>query len=190
MEFTELTPEKKQELKQVLFYWTQYATGYSDEGFYAELFDAWEELDLDDWDELINVLNLGRGVDDRINTVVYDALWQLANDDNILENILTVYSELGSGDDYDRLMREIDFDVVDQGYEIYDADTWYKLVDDSLRADGIEGWGSYLDAEVKNMDTYSLYELNGYANGFNKITEEDIFFDYGGIEALREYIGL
>lgn len=184
----ELTDEQFKELKDALYYWTQYASYYTDEGFYEELFDAWnsneEELD---FDLLIETLKQGGDLPDKINQLFYDKIFNL-NDD-----IIEAFNNIQDAfiiDGLDGIMREVSFDVNDEGYEIYDVYIWEELIDSSLRDKGINGWGASVVDGYYKMREGCLYELNGCVNCFNEVDAEDIFYDYGGFEALEDYLDL
>lgn len=182
MTLDNLTQSQIERLNKALYYWTQYASGYSDEGFYTELMDAWSSSDLDvDFDYLIEVLEKAPDNPDFINQIIYESFWIL--DEDKLERI----DEVLSADDTE-LMNLVDFDIYELGLDIATGYMWYEDADISLKHSGMDSPYVYVIDKIRHLDDDTLYEMNAYFNDLEEVDEWELFKDYDGRDKIREYI--
>ena len=158
-----------------IYYITQYSVFENDADVYASI-NGWiikNEIDVTVFSE---ILELMPKVDDSVNQKVFNYLLFLDNEK--LEKILLLYEALEEADlnELDDLFNNNELYDWMADRNIYSPDTWEELADQDLKENGIDARCLYW---VKDIDyNYEYQGLNGYENGFNDYTEEEVIKEF------------
>lgn len=156
-------------VEQVTWYFTQYCNYQFDDDAIAWMMPYFAELE-EDGAEIAALLDL----DDSINTEIHANLSKITADAiNAIVN------------DFEEIRQEL----YDDGcYEpAYTADTWWDIADEDLKANGMDASARYWIDDLNRLDyDGTLYELNGYCNGFNEFDMSDTISDADVVKYIVE----
>ena len=184
-DLNKLKSVKKLDIKintEKLYYLTQYATYYSDLGYYNTLkeclynnFTA-EELTQQETDQIMEAIeelsnDLMPYVDDSINEKVFKLLYNIKSIEQI-ENINNLYNNIIDNNIYNIPSIE-DYMIYNN---ILNPEIWEEIADEDLRQHGTDASCLYW---VKKIDyNYDFLELNAYENDFNGLDADDVIYNF------------
>ena len=161
--------------KKSLYYITQYADYMTDGDVYNLIEELTEKHDLE-IDLFVEIAELMTSTDDKINAKLFNKMLEVT-DDSDLQYIIDLLTAIDNEDinEIDTLTDNALSDYMSD-YNIQDAELWDEIADYDLKENGIDASCLYW---VKDINYHVDYlQLNGYENGFNEMTTEEVITEF------------